>query len=231
MTPSKSETSSRINEDIDNYEYVCHTIVSISNIIEYNLKGECFQGKKLFTSNNNSIIPNNYITPDIVAEINQTTNSSSYRLLIEIKADLPKDRKYWKEVVEQLKKYDDVLAGWKYNTDVEHDLMFVTNPLRTYDFQLYIDNPDSTGSYKWKFERSLSIIDCSKMEQANTFMLVKKHHGNIRNEKLNNLMSRSMGIPRLKIINEINQMKFYDSEPPALYMIMIMWSHIFKIFL
>ena len=52
-----------MREMINDYEYTCHTIITMTNIISYNLNGKCSQGKKMTTSSRNFVQPNTVITP------------------------------------------------------------------------------------------------------------------------------------------------------------------------
>jgi hypothetical protein len=81
------------------------------------------------------------------------------------------------------------------------------------------------------FERNLSILHSTNLEQANSFIFIKKDHGAISNQILDDLLSNGVPVPRLKIIKEITQMKFYDSEPPIIYTMMIIWDFILKNFI
>lgn len=209
----------RIKEDINNYEYVCQIIVAIIHTIEYNINAKCCQGKIMLTSNTNKISPNTEITPDVVVE---EIRENGYNLIIEIKADLPRDKEHWKDVSDQLMKYDDCLTGWESKNQRLHDIMLITNPNRTFDFNEHLN------SNNIRYDRNFSLIDCNPIYQAKEFIMFKKFYGKISDSKLDNKLSRADSIPRLRIINKISQMKFYDSEPPIIYTMMIIWDHIVK---
>ncbi len=214
---------------INNYEYVCQTLVATTNIIEYNFNGKCTQGKRLKTSSSNTIQPNTVVTPDLVIEIPVKNGNENYRAVNEIKAGLPEDKDYWFPVAQQLKKYDDDLDGWTRSNSTNHDIFITTNELRVFELKKYLDELAADG--KIKIDRNLSILHSTRSEQVGSFINIRKDYGTISNKNLDDMLSSGVGIPEHNIVNEINQMKFYDSNPPTIYMMMIVWTHILKIFL
>jgi len=216
-----------VNELINDYEFTCHTIVTMENIVSYNINGKCSQGKKMRTSANNAIQPNNDVTPDMVIEA--THEDDEYHAVNEITVNLPKDESLWIKKAEQLKKYDDELTGWDKTSTKRHDIMLTTNPARTFAFRNYMSKLESEG--KLKIERNLAILQSSPMEQSNSFIFIKKEYGQITHPVLDNKLSNGLPVARHNILNEINQMKFFDSNPPIIYTMMIIWDHILKNFL
>lgn len=219
----------KIREKINDYEFTCQTIAAMSNIISYNLGGECTQGKEMRTSSTNSISPNTKVTPDLIIEVPTNRNSDSYHAVNEIKVTLPRDETYWIEDAKQLKKYDDDLSGWTSPNSALHDVMFTTNELLTYAFQRYLNNLFSSG--KIFFTRKLSILHSTHQVQKDSFIIIKKDSGEISNRILDDKLSNGVAVPELKIIKEISQMKFYDSDPPIVYTMMVIWDHVLKNFL
>ena len=218
-----------VRKAISDYEFTCQTIVAMSNIVSYNLGGTTTPGKELRTSSANAISPNITVTPDIVIEVQAKRDSESYHAVDEIKISLSKDQTYWMKVVEQLKKYDDELTGWDVPNSNPHDIMFTTNELRVFAFQKFLSDLSSTG--RVTFSRKLSLFHSTPMEQKDSFILIKKDHGIISNQKLDDLLANGQGVPKLKIVREIDQMKFYDSNPPFVYTMMIIWDHVLKTYL
>lgn len=216
-------------EAINYYEFTLHTIASMMNIIEWNMKGRCSQGKKLVTSSKNAIQPNTEVTPDIVIEVNNTSGKEDYRAVNEITVNLPKDENYWIKKAEQLKKYDDELIGWENESTNQHDILFTTNAARTFAFNNYIKklSPDK----QLVIERNLSILQSIPMEQKESFIFIKKEYGEIGSPLLDDKLSNGVAVAKYNIVRTIDQMKFYDSMPPIVYTMVIIWNHILKTFL
>lgn len=215
-------------EAINDYEFTCHTIAAITNIINHNLNGTCTQGKKLITSDRNLIQPNTEVTPDVVIEV-LAGNERGYKAVTEIKVGLPWKQDYWLKTARQLKKYDDNLSGWEDESSGDHDIIFATRAQRTNAFAKYMHELSARGELS--LDRRFCIVFSIPNEEATSFILIKKESGAVSNSKLDDKFSNGVGVPRIKIINEINQMKFYDSRPPVLYTMMIIWDHVFKTFL
>lgn len=218
----------QILEDIDDYESTLQTIVALTSIFEHDFAAQSIQGKKMMTSNSNVISPNTEVTPDLVTEVKDPTSKDVYGVLSELKVDLPKNKDYWMNYAEQLKKYDDDLTGWKSKIKT-HDLTFVSNPLRTYDFFEYLNSTAVTSKYK--FDRNVIVVQSSRMQQNDTFMLIKKESGTFSLQYLDKMLARGLGVPQIKILPIVNNMKFYDSKPTLIYTMMIIWDHIFKTYL
>lgn len=216
-----------VNELINDYEFTCHTIVTMENIVSYNINGKCNQGGKMRTSVSNLIQPNTDVTPDIVIEA--TEKNDEYHALNEITVNLPKDESRWINKANQLKKYDDDLSGWTNTSSRQHDIMFTTNPARTFAFNNYMTKLSTEN--KLKIERNLSILHSVPMEQQNSFIFIKKEYGKISHSILDDKLSNGVPVARHNILNEINQMKFCDSNPPTMYTMMIIWDHVLKNFL
>lgn len=216
-----------VRECIDDYEFTCQTIIAMKNLFEFNFQAKCYQGKKMKTTDQNAIQKNREVTPDMVIEV--SNGKKNYFAVNEIKVDLPKDKTLWQEPVDQLKKYDDELTGWTVNKNKKHDVMFTTIDPRTFAFNKHINELIAQG--KLSFERNLSILHSTRMEQNNTFFLIKKDYGTISDPDIDAMFSEGRPVNKLHMVNEMNQMKFYDSEPPVVYSMMIIWDHVLKTFL
>jgi len=214
----------KIKEEIDDYEYTLQTLIALSGIFEHDFSGKSIQGLTLKTSSKNTVSPSTNVTPDLVTEF-QSSELKNIGVTTEVKTDLPKNKDYWEDYVEQLKKYDDDLSGWK-NDIKNHDVMFISNPLRTSDFFDYVES--GPISKKYQFQRNLIITDSSRMQQSQEFMLIKKQKGKFSNEEMDKLFKSGVGVSQLKILPKVNKTKFYDSKPPIIYMMMIIWDHILK---
>jgi len=214
----------KIKEEIDDYEYTLQTLIALSGIFEHDFSGLSIQGKQLHTSTKNTISPSTDVTPDLVTEAIVSKNTSS-GILTEIKVDLPMNKKYWLDDVEQLKKYDDKLTGWDSNI-ANHDIIFISNPLRTHDFFQYLNSEEIV--LKHKFQRNVVVIHSSRMQQQEEFILIKKENGTFSHSNMDKLFTSGVAVPQLKIIPTVNKTKFYDSKPPLIYTMMIIWDHILK---
>lgn len=220
----------KVRKEIDGYKRTCETIVAFRNIIEFNLKGTCEQFRKLKTSTNNEISKNVEITPDLIVEV----KSKDYSALNEIKIDLPKQKSddgkdQWLDVARQLKKYDDDLSGWKFDSRKQHDIMITTHDLRTFDFNNYMKELAKNNTLK--ISRKLAILHSIRTFETHTFIVIKKDYGDISDTNLEKILSSGRGVAEYNILNELNQVRFYDANPPIPYTMAIIWDHILKTYL
>lgn len=209
-------------KDITDYEWSCQTIVAMSNLVSQNIQGRCFQGRPLRTSASNPVSPDTDVTPDVEIEAPIPPEAARYRAVNEIKADLPKNHDYWEQDLRQLRKYDDELSNWSRAFPNPHDIMLTTNDLRVRDVWDYIQ---SNGI---RFNRKFSVLHSTRMEQKNTFINVRKDFGEISDPALDDVLSHGRGINAIHVVQDMNQMKFYDAKPPLIYTMMIIWDHVLK---
>ena len=214
-----------LKEEIDDYEFTLQTLAAISNIFEYNFDAKNTYGKSMVTSKNNVIQPNVTVTPDLVSELD-VSKKENCGLVTEIKVDLPKNQQYWEESVKQLKKYDDDLTGWDSKNISYRDIIFVTNIMRTHAFTQFLGSEPIQKKYS--FDRNLAVLNSSRLQQASAFMVIKKEHGKFTNAELDAMITNGVGVPWTVILPMISNVKFYDSKPPVIYTMMIIWDHILK---
>jgi hypothetical protein len=217
-----------VREEMDDYELTCQTIVATSHIITHDFGGTARVGRSMGTSEHNAISPNQNITPDLKIEVPETNQSPPYRAINEIKSNLPANKDYWLKVGEQLKKYDDTLSNWEQPGPDLHDIIFTTNGYRTYDFNKYLIELNDSG--KLVFERKVSIVARSRETGRETFIALKKEYGEISNSALDERLSKKAGVNAEHILPEIYRLKFFDSEPPVIYTMEIIWDLIIKLF-
>lgn len=214
-----------VNKQISDYEFTCLTTMAIDQLISQELKGKCLLGPKLKTSDQNVIIKNTNVTPDILMEINGSPNGL-YQGIAEIKTDLPEDRNLWDEVIKQLKKYDDVLTYNSTHKVNGHDLIFTTHELRTTPFKKFLDSKPP-GS-RISDISNLIIMRSNIAERVNQYLVLKAEYGTISNPDLDDILSNGVKIKLLGNLSDINQVKFVDSEPPVMYTMQLIWDHVLK---
>ena len=217
-----------VREEIDDYELTIETIVATRHLVSHDLRGQSHVARWMKTSSRNAILPNNSVRPDLTIEVPKNDASPAYRAVNEIKANLPKAKKFWLEDVEQLKKYDDELENWDIPPPMTHDIIFTTNGYRTYDFNNYLNDLDSEGTLR--FEKKVCIVARSRETGTQTFISLKKEYGEISNPALDLLLAKRWGVNLEHILAETHKLKFYDAEPPAVYTMNIIWDIILKLF-
>ena len=105
-------------------------------------------------------------------------------------------------------------------------LIFTTHELRTFNFNKYLQDLQSSG--KAKIKHNLVILHSNRSAQVTNFMSIKKDHGTFSNPDLDALFSEGRGVPSYRIVKEMSQLKFYDWEPPVIYTMIIIWDFVLK---
>jgi hypothetical protein len=203
-------------EEVDSYNQTVGVIISFCNILRSDFSGEAKIGKKMITSDKNLVSPNTEVTPDIVGQI------KDYGLISEVK----RSTEYLDKYLEQIRKYDDCLTGWPSKKERKHDIAFLIHILHSQNFIDFLKLKILSGELQ--LTRKLSIIDYTRSSERQEFFIIKKAHGEISHVGLDEALTRGKGVSAEKIISEFATIKFYDSEPPVLLTMVILWEKIFN---
>lgn len=106
--------------------------------------------------------------------------------------------------------------------------MLTLDPQFTNEFFEYMEELKKEGII---IERNFAIIESSRQERAIPRIFVKKDHGKINHDKLEKELKKGIPILMYNIVREIDQLKFYDANPPRIYTMMQMWDHVFSKFI
>ena len=182
-------------------------------------------GRRMETSSKNRISPNTSVTPDSVIQ-----RSSNLGYVVEAKKSLPHNKNdNWRDVVDQLLKYDDDLIGWW----TDNELISLACPLlllhisRSADFGMYLSSL-ITGS-KLNFLRPVSIVEFNRSNEVKEFLFLRLHWGSIEDSTVSKVLSSGCSIPIESVLaNPIyGEKKFYDSPPIPEHTMTILWQDIF----
>lgn len=178
-------------------------------------------GRRMTTSNNNPIQPSSNITPDLVIFI-----SSEYGIIGEVKKSLNLDSTFWVKHIEQLRKYDDDLTGWWTNNKkiINSDTVILIHTSRSREFKDFFENYISTNKL---VTHSISIIEFTKVDQSNNFIFFRLESGNIKFKKLKDKLYHGVSVNLEDILSFIPNLKYYDHEPPVIYVMEQLWMDLF----
>jgi hypothetical protein len=222
MTPEEI-----MKNEVEFYKLAVQALLAFNQHMEYEYKGKCYIAKKLRTSRNNRITPDEEITPDIVTKI------SDFGIVGDLKTSLPKNHDLWDEGIKQLEKYDDELIGWNGTEGCvkTHDLVALVHIARCYDFATRIE--DKLKSGKLKFDRKWSVIGFGRDAQPlRTYILLKREPkalSSMSNKDMEKNLNSSKMIPFEHLINI--ETDFCDVRPPVVLTMSILWDHIFESFM
>lgn len=215
-----------IREDIDNYELGLHvtlcfihlyiwddTINGLDNDIKF------YIGYK-FKKNDNT-----EVTPDIGIDLN---NDSS--IIGELKRSFPKNMDYCINELKKIMKYDDELFGWDddYQKSIkEQNFILITNQKHSRRIRNAINE---NGIVYTNFSKRFCLIEYGKATGQKEAIFFRLESGNapsfkeITNERLNEGISINLSY---LIESQLTNIKFLDEKPPFVYLMGILWDHIF----
>jgi len=175
------------------------------------------------TSEENTIAPKTIITPDLIIQYDD-----NYGIVTELKKSFPKDKKRWnKTFKKQLKKYDDVLKGWKTEDGFidSSDIVLLTDYRLKTIISDYIR--EKIGKSEISFDKNFALISFLRNTQNDPFMVFEKGFGNLSDNTLDTRFHNIHSVPLKKIV-AFNTIKFYDDKPPLPYIMNILWTKIFN---
>jgi hypothetical protein len=221
-----------VNILMENYRTTIHALEAFISMVTWDssskqqIPGSLYSiGRRMETSSTNRISPEATVTPDSVIQRN-----SNIGYVVEAKRSLPQNKNdNWRDVVNQLLKYDDDLTGWW----AEDEFINVSCPVlllhisRSADFSMYIDS--LMNANKLDFQRPVSIVEFNRSNEVKEFLFLRLHWGNIEDSTVSMLLTSGCSIPIEKVLANpsYGEKKFYDSQPIPEYMMTILWQDIF----
>lgn len=229
MNADERERHAReVRADITKYEHVLKSFVALEH--KFCALGEMSvqQGKKLRLGAEAGKDAGREVTPDMVVEA--TGGGRRYRAVVEIKGSLPALPKDWDKAIGQLEKYRLATDGWDGAApDEPHDVVLATGAPHAEKFAGEMGKaPAGSEMKKW-----LVVIRVAAARYGDDeCMEITKIYGKIGHQGIDAKMptGKNCRIPLYEIMEEINQLKFYDSHPPVEYTMTILWDHVFSKF-
>lgn len=218
----------KILEKIDNYEQTLLAIICFShvlrwddNINRYKSNSYSFIARKMDTSNDNPITPNEVVTPDLVVQLN-----NNHGIVTEAKKSFPKNRNFWNRNINQLLKYDDNLQGWKTNNELIpiSDIVLLTHNKIKVNVSDYIEERINNNTLN--FSRKFALLAFQRAQNRKIYLSLEKGFGHLSNSELDERFRVSVRVPLEKVI-PMSPIKFYDDKPKLPYIMDILWNNVF----
>jgi len=180
-------------------------------------------GRRMTTSSRNQISPSTEVTPDLVAQ-----KDERYGIASEIKRSLSKDSGHWDDHVNQLRKYDDDLAGWWTASEkiATSDSVLLIHHSRSRRFRNYLEdlvtkNPGEAG-------QSMALVEFVRSEEATVYIFFRQEWGKISDPDLGRrLHDEGVQVPLSDVLRTFSSVRFYDSAPPLHLLLTWLWTDIF----
>jgi hypothetical protein len=180
-------------------------------------------GRRMTTSDKNRVSPSREVSPDSVIQTGPRIG-----MVVEAKLSLARDTDTWDRDIKQLEKYDDDLIGWWTTDEIAdgHDVVALVPLERAVKFSDRIEEGQKID--KWKFDRPLAIVGFFKKSGAEKdFLTLKKERGQLSHRSLDDKLRESVPIGFEVLIQEYQDRKFVDHEPPLPYLLQVMWDYLF----
>lgn len=226
------ERINKIRIEIDDYKDTVFAIIGFVNLYYLDEKSykprpnvKRFQGRKL-----TSVIVDEAegrekeidISPDFGIVIN-----NEKAIVGEVKKNFPKeDKERAKKIFEQLKNYDSNIKGWPGQTkEIEsHELTLLVHLTTSpYAVEYYRNSLPEEGI---EFERQLSIIEFTRIEQMQHFFHYKVVLGEVTEIGEDKKLVYGIQVPMSALLKEYARTKIYDGVPPLPYLVNLIWFHV-----
>ena len=223
----------KLEEAGDNYAQTVIALCAFANEILFDDKlrkphaaGSAHCGRRFTTSQSNRHSRNTDVTPDLAV-----IGPAGYRVIAEAKLGFDSDPKRFaarvQEVVEQMEKYDDDLAGWPATHKAsallpKHDLAVLVNFEDAKRLTRELKNHKNNGSFS--VNRSLAIVSIVRVTRANgewpTLTLEDGELSDaVKTSKLENRIP--INPANLNANPHIGLVKMYDCPPPLPKMMLL----------
>lgn len=218
-TNENRTAENRTLDSIDNYKTTLGAMCALAYVLEKHYGAESRIAPVMDPSPRNRIQATDPVTPDMVSEGNDVD------LVVEVKRSLPNNKSGQIDALNQIRKYDDDLTGWKRNTR-RHDIMLMVHTSKSAQWAVFLGRMQ--GEKKTSFNRKVTIVEYMRSSERETYFQLKRVWGKTSNAVLNRHLYNGIVVKSDQIIKMISVAKFCDSKPDIAYTMSILWNHIFS---
>lgn len=224
---TREELWKETKNSINDYKQTVHSILAFAALVVHDgiLQRPNSQfgfGRRMETSENNSKIPLNEITPDLVAQ-----KSKQYGIVAEAKKALDKNQLNWDQHVEQLRKYDDNLKGWWTENEMlanSNAVMLIHQSrgrlLRDFLYNCRNKDPNSVGP-------NTCVVEFNESPEAETYYFFRLEFGKIKDSELMKSLYAGKQIPLDEVKKSFTNIEYYDVKPPMPLLLSRLWTNYF----
>jgi len=173
----------------------------------------------------------NVVTPDAIFQCDNDTKG----IVCEIKTSLPASEDYlFKDMKEQIEKYSDIQKGWKTSSEKipEHSILLFVH--RTDSKKLDSMLKKWIGEGKIKTDRKICVADWQSIKPfkvgARDTTLLSHRSGTTGCDYFDSKLKEDIEIFTDDVFMEYETRKFVKSPPPDLYIMTILYQHVFPTF-
>lgn len=216
-------SSNRADEDaildvIDNYKMTLGSMCALAHVLEMHYGAESWIAPAVRPSPRDNTQAADPVTPDMLSQ------GQDVNLVVEVKRSLPNNEGGRDAFLDQIKKYDQDLTGWKW-TPQTHDIVLMTHMSKSSQWADFLD--ESLKEKKISFRRKMVVVEYVRDSERKTYFILKRVWGKTSNAVLNKHLHNSIVLSGEEIIKKISVVRFCDSKPDVAYTLSILWDQVF----
>jgi hypothetical protein len=225
----------RTIEDCDNYYNTVLAALALINVLrwkeperELDPGAKFGVGRRMTTSDKNTVSATTDITPDVVLQCN------GKGFVGEITNSLTENNDYWTEKLQQVRKYDDSMLGWWTKDEAlpSHDVALLVPQSRAVRVGDILAKGKKSKKGTLKFKRPTALIGFHRHSGASKeFVNLMKFFGDLSDADLSERLRHGIPVPQDILVKVYGDRKFVDSEPPMAYVLQLMWDNVFPSYL
>ena len=217
----------KVLEDIDNYEQSVNASLTFIHIYKWDDKKNEPIGEVLYWIGK-EFKPGD-VTPDIAIQLTDDRG-----LILELKESLPKnnseDNDYWKEKFDNIKKYDAQLEGWhtKNSKVNQQELVLLVDQKLS---RKVVDYIQSNNLLFDTFSKNFGVIQYSPATGLKNGVLLRIEHGKLDDfrDVTNKRLWEGITVALEYLFSSgLSKIKFLDYRPNPVYIMSILWDHVFN---
>ncbi|MDD5707697.1 MAG: hypothetical protein PHR35_17390 [Kiritimatiellae bacterium] len=217
-----------MRQQIDTYNDTVDAIICLGHALIWDDGSKTFKkgagyrlGRRMDTSQHNSVSPNTQVTPDLVVVV-----TNDYGVIAEAKPSFHGSVGSRQAELKQLMKYDDDLCGWMAPKEcvATADIVLMVHYSRKGDTIDILDEAVRTGQLKTS--KRLAAVSFARTPQVQEFISLEHFWGSWSDSVIQHRL-RPLPVP-LERVRPFCTLQLYDSEPPLPLLLQLTWDHVFS---
>lgn len=235
---NQNEDAEKVKKEImtesDKYDITVRVLIAIKYFLTKKLEqpyNKFYIGRKMEVTENRSC------KPDFCAE-----REGSPAIIGDIKSGLPQEKKFaLNQLFDQIEKFDNVTKGWELTTTQKDIFIFIpdTHRIKINNLLKEVSIGDKTfkGVMKdYDSNKTLKITSslcfwsyAIEEDNNNPFFNLALEFGKSTNQFITEHAKENIIIEFSHILEELNNFKFYDADPPELYLLTNLWTVVLQL--
>jgi hypothetical protein len=213
-----TQTLESLKIEADNYMRTVQALKAVANELlwdDTNRKlipaGRSYFGRRLDTSSDNRVSPNNQVTPDLVVSAPLKQN-----VIVEAKIALSGDPDKRKDSLVEAQKYDDNLTGFDDSITkiTDHDIVLLVDLSHAREIADHI--VELQGANQLEFKKKFALIRFMQNMQYKTWLVLELVQGSLSDQLKTDKLRKTISIEWDHLVSNplFGHVLFYDADPP-----------------